>query len=369
MAFTIEDVNSRTLLQQFHSLYKRQQETDENVSELSTDLNQEIQNRSNADAELADDIADLQRQLDSLGNIFTLKGSVATVADLPATDNNIGDVYYVVSGSVGYVWIDDNGTERWEQLGISVDLSNYVTQSDLSTALSTKQNSLIAGTNISIIGDTISAQQPNTAKFEMLSGASAPTTSTVGAVGQKYLDTTKNDIYVCTEIINMGSDVYTYTWLLAGGNGKQDKLTAGTNITITGDVISASGGNTTYMHLITIRWGGTQIIGYTSIITDNNTPFTTTTFAEYIYSKGITSAHNFPFFGVRGSGNTMHYYDALYANGQYLYAHDDYYTYSLDGTNVVITGTSTSASVEVYEDFVIPTTSVINANNGGGDSN
>lgn len=243
MAFTIEDVNSRTLLQQFHSLYKRQEETDETVSNLSTDLDQEIQDRSNADADLADDIADLQRQLDSLGNIFTLKGSVATVADLPATDNNVGDVWYVISESTGYIWIDDNGTERWEQLGISVDLSNYATQSDLSTGLASKQNTLIAGTNISIIGNTISAQQPNTAKFEMLSGASAPTTSTVGAVGQKYLDTTKNDIYVCTEITDMGSDVYSYTWLLAGGNGKQNKLTAGTNITIDADnVISASGG-------------------------------------------------------------------------------------------------------------------------------
>lgn len=288
MAFTIEDVNSRTLLQQFHSLYKRQEETDENVSELSTDLEQEIQDRSNADADLADDIADLQRQLDSLGNIFTLKGSVATYADLPATDNNVGDVWYVISESTGYIWIDDNDTERWEQLGISVDLSNYVTQSDLSTALETKQNSLIAGTNISIIGDTISAQQPNTAKFEMLSGASAPTTSTVGAVGQRYLDTTKNDIYVCTEITDMGSDVYSYTWLLAGGNGKQNKLTAGTNISINDDIISASGGAKLYMH--TFYWP-TDKVAF-SIITTDSTPIGHDNLRDYIYNKGYRSNSN-----------------------------------------------------------------------------
>lgn len=241
MAFTIEDVNSRTLLQQFHSLYKRQEETDENVSELSGDLEQEIQDRTTADAELSEEIASIQSQLDSLGNIFTLKGSVQTVADLPASDNHIGDVYYVVSESTGYVWIDDNGTERWEQLGISVDLSNYVTQSELETGLSGKQNSLTAGTNISIIGDTISATQPDTSKFEMLSGVSAPSSATAGAVGQKYLDTTKNDIYVCTAKTDNGDDTFTYTWLLTGGNGKQNKLTAGTNISILGDTISASG--------------------------------------------------------------------------------------------------------------------------------
>ena len=241
MAFTIEDVNSRTLLQQFHSLYKRQQETDENVSELSGDLDQEIQDRTTADAELSEEIASIQSQLDSLGNIFTLKGSVQTIADLPASNNHIGDVYYVVSESTGYVWIDDNGTERWEQLGISVDLSNYVTQSDLETGLSGKQNTLTAGTNISIIGDTISATQPDTSKFEMLSGVSAPSSATAGAVGQKYHDTTKNDIYVCTAKTDNGDDTFSYTWLLTGGNGKQNKLTAGTNISILGDTISAGG--------------------------------------------------------------------------------------------------------------------------------
>lgn len=242
--YSIEDVNSRTILQQFHALYEKQKETNETVEEIQTDLAQEIQDRTNADSELADSISSLQNQLDSLGTIFTLKGSVATVGDLPQTDNHVGNVYYVVSESTGYIWIDDNGTERWEQLGISVDLSNYVTNDDLSTALADKQNKLTAGTNVSIIGDTISATQPDTTKFEMLSGVSAPSTATIGSLGQKYLDTTKSDIYVCTAVIDNGDDTFSYTWLLTGGNGKQNKLTAGTNITISGDVISASGGIT-----------------------------------------------------------------------------------------------------------------------------
>ena len=210
--------------------------------DLDDKIDEEIQNRTDADSDLAYDIADLQSQLDSLGNVFTLKGSVATYSDLPATDNHIGDVWYVVADAVGYVWIDDNGTERWEQLGLPIDLSDYITTGDLALALDDYQPKLTAGTNISIIGDTISATQPDTSKFEMLSGVSAPSTSTAGAVGQKYLDTTKSDIYVCTAITDNGDDTFSYTWLLAGGNGKQNKLTAGTNITISGDVISASGG-------------------------------------------------------------------------------------------------------------------------------
>lgn len=244
------DTNKRTMPQQVkknkEDIEANLIDTQEDISDLTDALADETQNRTDADYELSQDIAGLQSQLDSLGNVFTLKGSVATIADLPATDNNIGDVYYVVSESVGYVWIDDNGTERWEQLGLTVDLSNYATQSDLSTGLASKQDTLTAGTNISIIGTTISATQPDTSKYEMLTGVAAPSSSTAGAIGQKYLDTTNNDVYICTSKVDNGDDTYSYTWLLTGGNGKQNKLTAGTNISIdANNVISASGGGST----------------------------------------------------------------------------------------------------------------------------
>ena len=59
-----------------------------------------------------------------LGTVFNLKGSKASVSDLPASGNVIGDVWYVIAEHVGYVWLND-GTARWEQLGLPVDLSNY----------------------------------------------------------------------------------------------------------------------------------------------------------------------------------------------------------------------------------------------------
>lgn len=85
---------------------------------------------SEVDTGTAEDLAinpkQLKTAIDGLGTVFTLKGAVDTVADLPATGNNIGDVWYVKSESVGYVWLDDNGTLRWEQLGATIDASTLV---------------------------------------------------------------------------------------------------------------------------------------------------------------------------------------------------------------------------------------------------
>lgn len=85
---------------------------------------------SEADTGTAENLAinpkQLKTAIDGLGTVFTIKGSVDTVADLPTTGNNIGDVWYVKSESVGYVWLDDDGTLRWEQLGATIDVSNLV---------------------------------------------------------------------------------------------------------------------------------------------------------------------------------------------------------------------------------------------------
>lgn len=60
-----------------------------------------------------------------IGNVFTLKGSKNTVSDLPASGNDYGDVWYVIAESVGYIWLNDGTEDRWEMLGLSIDLSAY----------------------------------------------------------------------------------------------------------------------------------------------------------------------------------------------------------------------------------------------------
>lgn len=66
-----------------------------------------------------------------LGTVFRIKGSVATVSDLPISNNTIGDVYYVAAKQSGYIWIEINNTEQWEQLGETIDLSTYAQFNDL----------------------------------------------------------------------------------------------------------------------------------------------------------------------------------------------------------------------------------------------
>lgn len=67
-----------------------------------------------------------------LGTVFDLKGTKATVSDLPTESNEIGDVWYVVAEEVGYVWLNDGTTDRWEKFGAPIDLSGYVTNETFS---------------------------------------------------------------------------------------------------------------------------------------------------------------------------------------------------------------------------------------------
>lgn len=73
----------------------------------------------------------LKTAIDGLGSVFTLKGSVQSKTNLPTTGNVYGDVYYVIDESVGYVWLNDGTTDRWEQLGLPIDLSAYVQFTDI----------------------------------------------------------------------------------------------------------------------------------------------------------------------------------------------------------------------------------------------
>lgn len=66
--------------------------------------------------------------VEDLGTVFDIKGDVATVADLPATGNRVGDVYYVQSVSAAFVWLEttEHPTGYWEEFGEPIDLSNYI---------------------------------------------------------------------------------------------------------------------------------------------------------------------------------------------------------------------------------------------------
>ena len=202
---------------------------------LQENIDKEVQDRTDADASLAYDIDELQHQIDGLGNVFTLKGSVATYSDLPASDNNIGDVWYVVDEAVGYVWIDDNGTERWEQLGLPIDLSDYVTTSDLALALDDYQEKLIAGTNISIIDNVISATSGS-------NNAVLLDTSTQAFQGSKTLTTPSDSTMIKLQSVNNPNRYFTLTPYYLGMNYDGNHYVQVRALDTKNDIISKSGG-------------------------------------------------------------------------------------------------------------------------------
>lgn len=74
----------------------------------------------------------LSKAVADLGNIFTIKGTVATVDDLPIENNAKGDVYLVgAEGSDTYEEYYWEGT-RWEYMGTSgIDEGEVITKTDL----------------------------------------------------------------------------------------------------------------------------------------------------------------------------------------------------------------------------------------------
>lgn len=74
----------------------------------------------------------------ALSSVYSLKGRVDTVNDLPATGNKTGDVYMV--GTVESLQKDEyywTGT-AWEFFGRTIDMSAYYTKSEIDTLLDTK---------------------------------------------------------------------------------------------------------------------------------------------------------------------------------------------------------------------------------------
>ena len=96
--------------------------TDSNAVHYTTDTGK-------TDAEKAQARANIGAvSLDDIGTVFTLKGSVATVADLDnVSDPQVGDVYYVDAVGAGYIWMTSESEPDgyWEELGETIDLSAY----------------------------------------------------------------------------------------------------------------------------------------------------------------------------------------------------------------------------------------------------
>ena len=78
-------------------------------------------------AKLADDANATYATKDEISKLYKPAGSVATKEELPASAN-VGDVYNVVDTDMNYVWTEAGA---WDQLGTTVDLSNYYTSAQV----------------------------------------------------------------------------------------------------------------------------------------------------------------------------------------------------------------------------------------------
>lgn len=93
-------------------------------------------------------ITDLESKLNG---VFSYKGAVEELVDLPATGNEPGDVYHVNATGSEYVWVAAEGATaaHWEKLGDGViDLSAYSTTEQMNQAIAAAINDLDSSKSI-----------------------------------------------------------------------------------------------------------------------------------------------------------------------------------------------------------------------------
>lgn len=218
----------------------------------------------------------LQTAIQGLGNVFDLKGTKATVQDLPSTGNEIGDVWYVASEQVGYIWLNDGTQDKWEQFGSPIDLSGYVQYVDIINNLtSTATNKVLSAYQGKVLNDLITALQ----------------TAVTNLTNNKA----------------NASDLANYLSLINGG-------------TMSGPLILNGGDGKTS--------GNIQLLA-NGQITDGNTA---TIFGRVSnVANNLLVGHGSYVMQLRGKNNRVTY------NGSNLALQSDIPTFSLDGTTLTIT--------------------------------
>ena len=123
--------------------------------------------------------------IDEIGTVFILKGGVATVGDLPASGNNVGDVYYVEAVSAGYIWMTSETQPNgyWEELGETIDLSAYELKPTQEYPVGSAVTITPADNHIYQCGELSSltiSNPPATGKYSIVFYSGATPTTTVG---------------------------------------------------------------------------------------------------------------------------------------------------------------------------------------------
>ena len=169
----------------------------------------------------------LNRKADrsEISRIYRPCGSVATINDLPS-DAQIGDVYDVAETGMNYAWVEIGGVAKWDSLGMlsdKIDMTNYYTREQV--------DSTVSG-----LRDDIGAKSTVSVTRSLTSGTKIGTITINGTDTHLYCNPpTTVDAALSSTSTNPVQNKVINTALL----GKQNTLTAGSNISIDDNVISA----------------------------------------------------------------------------------------------------------------------------------
>lgn len=120
-------------------------------------------------------------------------------------------------GTQGQIYFDKTTGTTYTCTAVTLSEEKVVYTWEISGASRASMISVGDGEERKTLEDTLTSMSEAISGSEPLSGKSAPTTETKGAIGQTYLDETTGDVYVCTAVTTVG-ETTTYTWKLSGGD-------------------------------------------------------------------------------------------------------------------------------------------------------
>ena len=219
--------------------------------------------------------------------------NMASANDYTLGINQGGDTTLNVnnSGNINFTKNGNNNIATMNSTGIVIDSGKdlFRGSTSLTSDLATKQNTITASTNLSLVGSTLSVvDEPTCDKIFLTDSITinnqGATKGYVDSVGQSLqvqfpqkqdliTQSTNISAFDITAINQLvGADVLVTNSQSSVSNSltrkdyvdtqvatKQDTLTAGTNISIVGNTISASGGGTTYTATDGVKIDGTII--------------------------------------------------------------------------------------------------------------
>ena len=193
-------------------------------------------------------------------SILRYKGTVASESALPSSNNQAGDVYLVTDKACEHIW---NGT-KWEEFGPTIDLSAYITSSQLTTQLNSLHTTITAEINAAKSGLETSISEIETDITNITNGttkvgksatadklATARTFTLAGDVtGSATFDGSAN-VSISATIKNSGVSAGTYSAVNVNAKGI---VTAGQQAIVFADSLEDSSLNSLVI-------GGLAIVG------------------------------------------------------------------------------------------------------------